>query len=843
MPSANSILNFFPKKQKPRDVQKYTLLELEKRWHTADIFVVNLPVASGKCHKLGQKVLMYDGTLRNIEDLEIGDKMMGPDSTPRTVSQLHQGTEQLYTIRPKRGQDWTVTGNHILRLWRYVREFKQGKRAGKFVHEEISVLDYINKSDDYKNNSWMQRVAVEFPNTAPLDVENDIPAYILGLWLGDGTSTHAAITSMDKEIYNKWIQYGHKKGCYLRIDHNGSKAFSFNLSTKPGQPNPIRSQLRELNLLQNKHIPHKYLTADKQTRRELLAGIIDTDGHVSREDRSIEITQSRKRLADDILFLARSLGYSASQSVKMVNGVEYYRCHISGQDIDKVPTALEYKRPVNSKSNQNNYKFDIIPAQSDKYAGVTVDKDNLYLLDDFTISHNSSCAISLAHWQKSASIITPTKLLVNQYKEEYKYLQVLRSKSDYYCDIMKSKLNVRPKLKGSKAKLCPKHLECDGCDQYRLDLKKSRVMPYLLSNYYIYLAHGLYRETLIIDEAHLLIPMLKRMAAKKLWKFEYKWPDYIRTRQQLKDWVNSLPPEAFNRRGKASGETSFGLLQERLIFLKDELNSYRPRFLISITKENHRGTDRDCIMMEPLDIKDAPPIMWPSQVKKIILMSATMNRKDIEQLGMTGKKVQYIEADSPITAERRPVILPTSAKSMAYKYQQENIKHLAEFISETGIHHEGEKGIVHTTYSLAKLLKEQTFPPEISDRLIFHTQKDKTSKYNEFRSAPSESGKILVACGMYEGIDLAYDSGRWQIISKVPWPSLADPAIKYLCKLDGEWYAWETIKTLLQGCGRICRTPTDFGATYIWDNTFVRLYNENPTLIPLWFKNSIIKET
>jgi Rad3-related DNA helicase len=95
---------------------------------------------------------------------------------------------------------------------------------------------------------------------------------------------------------------------------------------------------------------------------------------------------------------------------------------------------------------------------------------------------------------------------------------------------------------------------------------------------------------------------------------------------------------------------------------------------------------------------------------------------------------------------------------------------------------------------------------------------------------------------MYEGIDLAYDSGRWQIISKVPWPSLADPAIKYLCKLDNEWYAWETVKTLLQGCGRICRTPDDFGATYIFDSTFNRLYNENPNFFPLWFRNSVIKE-
>ena len=92
---------------------------------------------------------------------------------------------------------------------------------------------------------------------------------------------------------------------------------------------------------------------------------------------------------------------------------------------------------------------------------------------------------------------------------------------------------------------------------------------------------------------------------------------------------------------------------------------------------------------------------------------------------------------------------------------------------------------------------------------------------------------------MYEGIDLPYDAGRWQILAKVPYPSLADPAIKYMASIDEEYYAWETIKTVLQACGRICRTPEDYGVTYIFDKSFERLYNQNNELWPLWFQNSV----
>jgi Rad3-related DNA helicase len=123
-------------------------------------------------------------------------------------------------------------------------------------------------------------------------------------------------------------------------------------------------------------------------------------------------------------------------------------------------------------------------------------------------------------------------------------------------------------------------------------------------------------------------------------------------------------------------------------------------------------------------------------------------------------------------------------------------------------------------------------------RLIWHDRHDTRDKYREFRDRTDNC--VLVACGLHEGIDIADDFGRWQVITKVPYPSLADAAVSVRAQLDPEGYQWATIKTILQASGRICRHPTDFGVTIITDNAFETLYQRNRHLFPQWFSQALI---
>jgi Rad3-related DNA helicase len=159
---------------------------------------------------------------------------------------------------------------------------------------------------------------------------------------------------------------------------------------------------------------------------------------------------------------------------------------------------------------------------------------------------------------------------------------------------------------------------------------------------------------------------------------------------------------------------------------------------------------------------------------------------------------------------------------------------LAGEIDNIANYHFGEKGLVHVTYGMAEMLRKHLAH---NDRYVFHDRNNKTEMYEHFRSSPEPL--VLFACGMYEGIDLPDDAGRWQIIAKTPYKSLGDPAIAYKAEKDQDWYNWSALKDLIQACGRVCRHEKDRGVTYILDKSAIRLVNNNSHLIPQWFRDAL----
>jgi len=87
---------------------------------------------------------------------------------------------------------------------------------------------------------------------------------------------------------------------------------------------------------------------------------------------------------------------------------------------------------------------------------------------------------------------------------------------------------------------------------------------------------------------------------------------------------------------------------------------------------------------------------------------------------------------------------------------------------------------------------------------------------------------------------LGDDLARWQILLKVPWPSLAEPAIKWKAENDEEWYLNATVKDISQMYGRVCRHAEDLGTTIIMDKSFLKLKQRAEYLMPAWFKEALI---
>jgi len=214
-------------------------------------------------------------------------------------------------------------------------------------------------------------------------------------------------------------------------------------------------------------------------------------------------------------------------------------------------------------------------------------------------------------------------------------------------------------------------------------------------------------------------------------------------------------------------------------------------------------------------------------------MSATIGPVDITELGLQQKKVLYLDAEHPIAPENRPVqLLNTCALTHTNLAAEMNM--ILSEIQGVADYHAGEKGVIHATYRLAEMLQ-----PHLGGRFLFHTRENKQQVYQRFRESDPAEGLVLVACGMYEGIDLPDDLGRWQVIAKCPWKSLGDPAIRYKAEQDPDWYSWSTLRDLIQAAGRICRHESDFGITYVLDSTATRLIDSSRQLVPRWFLDAI----
>ena len=158
---------------------------------------------------------------------------------------------------------------------------------------------------------------------------------------------------------------------------------------------------------------------------------------------------------------------------------------------------------------------------------------------------------------------------------------------------------------------------------------------------------------------------------------------------------------------------------------------------------------------------------------------------------------------------------------------------MAAEIERIAASHPDEKGLIHVTYAVAKHLKKHIDNP----RFMWHNKRNKTSVYRRFRAATEPV--VLVASGMDEGIDLVNDAGRWQIIAKLQYPSLQDGWVKAVRHRNPDDYTWMTVRTLHQQAGRICRTPTDHGVTYILDKAFPTMYYHNKYLFESWFVEAL----
>lgn len=344
--------------------------------------LISVPCGYGKCLAKGTLVMMCNGSLKKVEDIKVGDKIMGDDSTPRKILSLARGREEMFDVIPSKGEKYTVNISHILSLkWGATRSERiNGILYKKDDIIDISVNDYLKLPKIYNNSKASPLRGYRVPISFKFK-ECPIEPYFFGTWLGNGTNIDTLVAK-------------HK--------------------------NSIPEEFKNLNLIKNKHIPNIFKCNSREVRLNVLAGIIDTDGSITNCKTGFEIIQKNKVLFYDIMYLARSLGFScykakcfkkSTNSKIQTNSESYYRMGIFGEGIHEIPTKLPQKKSQQRKQIKNvlNYGITVKSIGMGKYYGFEIDGNKRFVLGDFSVTHNTSMSIYLAHKLGLRSLILTHK--------------------------------------------------------------------------------------------------------------------------------------------------------------------------------------------------------------------------------------------------------------------------------------------------------------------------------------------------------------------------------------------------------------------------------------------------
>lgn len=380
------------------------------------------------CHHPEQKLLMHDGSIKKINEIQIGEKLRGIDTEPRTVLHIQYGTGNMYKINPIKGTSFAVSKDHKLTLVRTKEDnnprFPCRRKEGEII--DVTVEEYL------KWSKWRKHIHKLFRCEAVFDNKLELPIspYFIGAMLGDGSmAKNLSFTNMSNSVVTEINRQLSHYGIRLKptkIKCGKAVCYSFkSLTDYSHNKKAFRKMLDCIGLnnkkSNNKHIPFIYKTSSKFNRMELLAGLLDTDGHSSCG--GYDFVSKSKQLADDVVFVCRSLGLAAyvkpceKSSQNKTVGI-YHRVSISG-DCSFIPMRITRKSSPKRRQIKNVSRtgFTISEIGESDYIGVTVDHDNRYLLDDFTVTHNCGKTIVFSSLTKEM-VRRGERVLILAHREE-----------------------------------------------------------------------------------------------------------------------------------------------------------------------------------------------------------------------------------------------------------------------------------------------------------------------------------------------------------------------------------------------------------------------------------------
>ena len=365
--------------------------------------LILMPRQSGKCVRR-ECTIKIPGGWRKVEDLQVGDDVTAKDGTLSKVTGIYpQDAEDIYRVHFVDGRTADCTAEHLWTVW----DAGKGHRGKWRVIDTLAIMERIPELKRARNHLSVPLVDPD-KTTPPANLP--IHPYLLGVLLGDGSigQNSVSITKPDPEL-QKRVSKVLPKG-YVLSQHATVKRFGVvrGPDFDPSKDRSIQDLLRELRLhgtnTFTKFIPECYKLASHGQRLRLLQGLMDTDGTAEKGGNTYYST-SNEQLANDVLYLARSLGNIArikkeqkyyTHKGERKPGQPSYRVNIRSrepwnlfQDPKRKERVQNCTRGLVFNSKLAIYSVEKLPEQAETICIEIDHPDQLYIVDDFVVTHNT----------------------------------------------------------------------------------------------------------------------------------------------------------------------------------------------------------------------------------------------------------------------------------------------------------------------------------------------------------------------------------------------------------------------------------------------------------------------
>jgi Rad3-related DNA helicase len=502
----------------------------------------------------------------------------------------------------------------------------------------------------------------------------------------------------------------------------------------------------------------------------------------------------------------------------------------------------------------------------------------------------SHLALMIADWYRKnvnkmsrIDIITNSKILQDQYSNTYESISDLKGKDNYECEQYSCSC-----AQGAEFNRLNK-TSCESCP-YSFARESFISGGVSLTNFYLYILYAIYNpklfenrdaRVLIVDECHefddvmsdfITIKITENIVKKYKFTNEYEiiknlksittinqYVDFLKylsgeivtTVEQMEGGLSSQRrnPKEDKRDLKISKILKTKNVDVKVMNLVTDLKQYQLKIEVFLKefKENpnnwvleqnyNEKLKQKELSLEPIWAYDYLDKYVFSNYDMVFLMSGTILDKNLfcQLNGLDVTKSVYYSISSPFPVKNRPIYYMPLGK-MSYKSKEETFKRYIPYIKKLLDKYKGKKGIIHTnSFELAKWISESIKDP----RLIFHdsSNKDEMLKMH----LESEEPTVIVSPSMDTGVSFDNDSARFQIIAKVPYPSLASQKNKLRQKNNPDWYSWKTVSGLVQMTGRPVRSNMDYADTIIIDGGFGDVIKHSSQYLPDWIQEAIKK--